>query len=214
LVVNIVGSTDPNFNENSVVGIYSSGKTLAAIILAFMRDQGLIDYQEKVSKYWPEFAKNGKDHLTVANIMKHEGGLSWLKTPITSDDLKTENIKKNWAGKKIEEEEFHNPLGIKRLYHGDTKDIISNEIFRRVEPQHRTMDEYLREVVSPKMGGVDWFIRLPESEYKRSFTYSYWSNLRMIINMCHSKKNGNVSGSTFSEFMSAGSEFAAHEEAL
>lgn len=38
LVVNLTGNTDPNFNENSLVPIYSSGKSLAAIILAFMRD--------------------------------------------------------------------------------------------------------------------------------------------------------------------------------
>jgi CubicO group peptidase (beta-lactamase class C family) len=41
--------------------IYSSGKSLAAITLAFMRDQNLLDYNAKVTEYWPEFGKNGKD---------------------------------------------------------------------------------------------------------------------------------------------------------
>jgi CubicO group peptidase (beta-lactamase class C family) len=55
----------------------------------------LINYKEKVSTYWPEFAKKGKEHLTVANVMRHEAGMSKVKTSISSDDLKTENIKKN-----------------------------------------------------------------------------------------------------------------------
>lgn len=167
-----------------------------------------------MSTYWPEFAKKGKEHLTVANVMRHEAGMSKVKTSISSDDLKTENIKKNRAGKIIEEEEFHNPLGIKRLYHAETKDIISNEIFRRVEPEKRTMDEYLRQVVCPKLGGVDWFIKVPEKEYKRTFVYSYWSFWHILVNMCHSKKNGNVSGSGFCEFVGFMSKYGGHEEAV
>lgn len=46
-----------------------------------------------------------------------------------------ENLKKNSIGKIIEQEppqEF--PHGAKRSYHAMTKDLIANEIFRRVEP--------------------------------------------------------------------------------
>jgi len=31
-----------------------------------MVDKGHLKYEEKVSKYWPEFGKNGKENLTVA----------------------------------------------------------------------------------------------------------------------------------------------------
>ena len=88
-----MGATDPKFNKTSLVPIYSSGKNLASIVFAFMREQGLVEYTEKVTKYWPEFGQNGKDKLTVANVMKHEAGLNRLKTMIGPEDLTTEAIK-------------------------------------------------------------------------------------------------------------------------
>ena len=32
-------------------------------------------YTEKISTYWPEFGQNGKENITVADLMRHEGGL-------------------------------------------------------------------------------------------------------------------------------------------
>ena len=55
--------------------IYSSGKCVAAILMAIMRDKGLIEYDAPVHKYWPEFAQNGKEHITVQDVLRHESGL-------------------------------------------------------------------------------------------------------------------------------------------
>ena len=32
-------------------------------------------YTEKISTYWPEFGQNGKENITVADLMRHEAGL-------------------------------------------------------------------------------------------------------------------------------------------
>ena len=37
--------------------------------------QGLMNYTEKISSYWPEFGQNGKENITVADLMRHECGL-------------------------------------------------------------------------------------------------------------------------------------------
>ena len=44
LVVDLVGSSTPGFTKDSLVPIYSSGKAVAPIILAFMKDLGVLDY--------------------------------------------------------------------------------------------------------------------------------------------------------------------------
>ena len=56
-------------------GIWSSGKTIAAILIAIMRDQGHIDYTQPVAQYWPEFAQNGKENILVEDILRHDSGL-------------------------------------------------------------------------------------------------------------------------------------------
>ena len=58
-----------------------------------------------------------------------------------------ENIKENVVGKVIEAEKQELPplsLGTDREYHAVTRGHILNEILRRVDPQHRTLGEFLR----------------------------------------------------------------------
>ena len=50
---------------------------------------------------------------------------------------------KNSIGKMIEEMEPQNKG--KRIYHSLTRDLLLNELFRRVEPNKRTMGQFLRE---------------------------------------------------------------------
>ena len=45
--------------------IMSSGKSVAACLLAKLVDQGLIDYDDLVSKHWPEYGQNGKENHRV-----------------------------------------------------------------------------------------------------------------------------------------------------
>jgi CubicO group peptidase (beta-lactamase class C family) len=53
-------------NGNSSPGtVISTGKGVAAILLGSLRDQGLFDYDDKVAKYWPEFAQCGKENITI-----------------------------------------------------------------------------------------------------------------------------------------------------
>jgi len=35
---------------------------------------GLFDYDECISKYWPEFAQQGKDKITVRQLLAHQQG--------------------------------------------------------------------------------------------------------------------------------------------
>lgn len=76
--------------------------------------------------------------------MQHKGGMPRLAKSLTPEDTYTENIKKNSIGKIIEQEYLEYPSeDVKLQYHAFSRDWIANEIFRRVEPQKRTMGEYL-----------------------------------------------------------------------
>ena len=58
-----------------MTNVMSNSKTISAIIFAFLAEQGLINYNDPISKYWPEFAQNGKENLTIADMQRHEGGM-------------------------------------------------------------------------------------------------------------------------------------------
>lgn len=139
------------YDNNSIQMIFSAGKTIGAIMIAVMVDQGLLDYNEPVATYWPEFANNGKDKILLKDVLCHDAGLVELCERFNYQWSLTENIKKNMVGQVIENTPTRKfPHGITRKYHALCKDLITNEIFRRVEPQGRTMGEYFHQEIKDR----------------------------------------------------------------
>lgn len=93
------------------------------------------------------------------------------------EDAFTENLKANKVGSVIEREtmDFMKDTTDPRLYHTLTRDLISNEIFRRVEEKGRTMGEYLREELQ-KPHKFDMIIGMKDSEFSRRIPYIRPSN--------------------------------------
>jgi CubicO group peptidase (beta-lactamase class C family) len=143
-----------SFSPDSLVNVFSSGKSLEAIAMGWLFGQGLLSYDAKIVDYWPEFGANGKQALTVAELMRHEAGLAAFNTSIAPQDLLTENIKQNRIGQIIEAhpQKFRAGDGSTREYHAVTRGWIVNEVFRRIDPSGRTVGEYLAEEISGPLG--------------------------------------------------------------
>ena len=159
---------DGSFSADSLVNIFSSGKSLEAIAIAMLVDQGCLDYDTPIAEYWPEFAQHGKEGVTVADLMRHESGLASFDTSLDPGDLTVGALKENRVGQVIEGQKQKFPKGQDgpREYHAVTRGWIANEVFRRAEPQGRTIGEFLRhEVCGPLEADV--FIGVPESELER-----------------------------------------------
>src|SRR5947207_2929892 len=74
--------TGEPWNEDTMVLIYSATKGLAAMTLALAHSRGWLDYEERVCAYWPEFSQQGKDRITVRQLLAHQAGLFALDQPV------------------------------------------------------------------------------------------------------------------------------------
>ena len=159
---------DADFSADSLVNVFSSGKSLEAIALAMLLDRGLLDYDAKIAQYWPEYATNGKQDTTVADLMRHEAGLAAFDTTLDPVDFHPDRIQQNAVGAVVERQSFKRKPGEggEREYHALTRGWIANELFRRVEPGGRTMGQFLREEISAPLG-IDVFIGLHADELRR-----------------------------------------------
>jgi CubicO group peptidase (beta-lactamase class C family) len=160
---------DPGqFSADSLINVFSSGKSLESIALASLVSKGLLRFEEKVTEYWPEFGANGKSELTVADLMRHEAGLANFTVSIEPEHLQAANIKQNKIGQTIENEPLQYPGDgtYKREYHAVTRGWVVNEIFRRVDPQGRTMGEFLQEDINGPLE-VEARVGLNEEELPR-----------------------------------------------
>jgi CubicO group peptidase (beta-lactamase class C family) len=54
---------------------FSCTKGPTALAFHILAERGQIDYEAPVAKYWPEFGQHGKDKLTIAQALSHQGGL-------------------------------------------------------------------------------------------------------------------------------------------
>ena len=81
------GDADPSgapWTSDTIVNVYSTTKTMAAICVLMPADRGELDLHAPVSNYWPEFAANGKEGVQVSHVMSHSAGLSGFDPPLES----------------------------------------------------------------------------------------------------------------------------------
>ena len=74
---------DP-WEEDTLAMCFSTTKGVASLALHLQAEAGLVDYDERVATYWPEFAQNGKENITVRHVLSHSAGLHRLRSVIDS----------------------------------------------------------------------------------------------------------------------------------
>merc|ERR1712088_942724 len=89
------------YTGDTLTNVFSSTKSITAITMAALVDLGLINYSDKISQHWPEFAENDKGDIKIMDLMRHEAGLASFDTPLDLEDPLKENIRKNRIGEVI-----------------------------------------------------------------------------------------------------------------
>lgn len=148
------------WQRDTLVNVYSTTKGLASLAIAILYDEGVVDYQERVCTYWPEFGAEGKQHVTVAQLLSHQAGLCGVDTKLTVADLY------DWD-KMVNLLAAQKPLwepGTAAGYHAVTWGYFPGELVRRITG--RTLGQYFREKVAVPLD-ADFHIGLPESELGR-----------------------------------------------
>lgn len=151
-------ATGEPWEEDTMVLVYSTTKGLAAMTLALAHTRGWLNYDERVCAYWPEFAQNGKEAITVRQLLAHQAGLFACEGQgdrnLVSDPSRLAELlarqKPAW------------PAGERQAYHAITLGYYESELLRRVDPQHRTLGTFFRDEIASPLG-LDFHIRLPES---------------------------------------------------
>lgn len=159
---------EDTFSADTLVNVFSSGKSLESIALGWLVSKGLLRFEARISDYWPEFHSDGKDVLTVADLMRHSAGLANFNLSIEPEDLQVANLKQNRVGEIIQQQASRFPGdGANRCeYHAVTRGWVVNEIFRRVDPAGRTIGEFLREEINGPLG-VEALVGVGDEELQR-----------------------------------------------
>ena len=140
-----------------MVLLWSATKGLAAMTLALAHSRGWLDYEAPVCRYWPEFAQQGKDAVTVRQLLGHQAGLFAFDEPVDRSVLADAG---RLAAVLARQKPAWEP-GTRQAYHALTLGFYEGELLRRVDPQHRTLGQFFQDEIASPLG-LDVYVRLPE----------------------------------------------------
>ena len=144
------------WGQNTLVNTYSITKGVMAVVVAKVVESGLLDYEDKVADHWPEFAAQGKQDITVAQLLSHQAGLCGVEVPLSVEDLYDwDKVSSLLAGQR--------PLwppGEAAGYHAVTWGYLCGELLKRVTGQ--SPGKFIAEKICGPLG-LNFYLGVPEN---------------------------------------------------
>ncbi len=150
-----------NWAHDTIAPVYSTTKGVSAIVMAWLADRGLMNYEAPSARVWPAFGAHGKDKVTVAQTLAHQAGVPGFLQPIDPDLW----LQPPACAAAIAALEPLWPPGSASGYHPLTWGYIAGELAKRASG--RTLGTILREEICAPLG-IDFSIGTPESEHVRA----------------------------------------------
>ena len=151
------------WTEETIVPVFSTGKAITALVMAWLVDQGRIGWDTSLSTVWPAFAAEGKDAVTLEMALSHQAGLPGVTAemdPADWFDLETMETRlaaqaPMWAP------------GTASGYHPISFGVLADAVARRVDEKARTVGAILKETIAGPRG-IDFQIGVPEADHPRA----------------------------------------------
>lgn len=166
LVVDLWGGTADRetgraWDRDTIQLMFSGTKGLASAGVLLLVQRGQVSLDDPLSRYWPAFAAEGKDAVTIAEVLSHQARLPWVEAGY-ADLLDHDVMSAHLAAQA--------PAADPRaafMYHAITWGWLVDELVRRVDG--RTVSRFFAEEFAVPLGLEVW-IGLPEELQWRAAT--------------------------------------------
>ncbi|MBY8986754.1 MAG: beta-lactamase family protein [Candidatus Lokiarchaeota archaeon] len=150
------------WEKDTICNVYSTTKVPTVLCTMMCVDRGLLDLDEKVAKYWPEFAQNGKENILVRQILSHTSGLAGFEEALTTPSKYLYDWEK--ATSLLAAQKPWWEPGTKSGYHAITHGYLLGEIVRRVTG--KSLGTFFKEEITDLLN-IDFHIGLAEKHVPR-----------------------------------------------
>jgi CubicO group peptidase (beta-lactamase class C family) len=167
------------WERDTLVLVFSATKGISALTVALAHSRGLIAYDEKVATYWPEFAQNGKENVTVRQLLGHQAGLCAIDEPLNPQVLADLDAVASILARQRPAWEPSTRHG----YHHLSLGLYEGELIRRTDPQHRSLGRFFQDEIATPLG-LEFYIGLPsEVTHSKVATIEGFTALQMLLHM-------------------------------
>ena len=133
---------------------------MTALCANRLADEGRLEVDAPVAKYWPEFARAGKEGIRVRWLLSHRAGLPTVRRDLPADAIYDWEL----MIATLEEEAPWWEPGTRHGYHALTFGFLVGEVLRRIDG--RSLGTYFREEVAEPLE-LDFHIGLDRSHDAR-----------------------------------------------
>ncbi|MEV6970065.1 serine hydrolase domain-containing protein [Hamadaea sp. NPDC051192] len=141
---------------------FSAGKPFTALAVHGLAERGDLVLTEPVARYWPEFAANGKDGITIQHVLQHRSGL-YAARGVLLDGLGMADWDRSVRA--IERARPKWPAGDGPAYQVVSYGFILGELIRRVTGE--PVGDYLDRWLFQPLGMRDTYLGLPDEAWPR-----------------------------------------------
>jgi CubicO group peptidase (beta-lactamase class C family) len=152
----------------TIFPVFSVTKGVTALAVHIQAERGLLDLDAPISKYWPEFAANGKEGITITQALSHRACIPQMPTGVTPELM----ADWDWMVKQVAGFAPIFPPGTVNAYHVLIWGWILGEVVCRTDPARRPFDKFVYEEICAPLGIKDYFLGVPDSELDRIATLS------------------------------------------
>lgn len=139
--------------------MYSIAKSICALSVHMLADEGRVDLEAPVATYWPEFAQAGKDGIKVRHVLSHWCGV-WRNEGAAPGDI----YDSDRMARVIERQEPAWSVETKGAYNSVNIGFIAGEIVRRVTGQR--IQDFVRDRICRPLGAT-YYLGVPEDALDR-----------------------------------------------
>lgn len=165
----VQGGTEKPATDETLYCIFSCTKAVVAAATWLLFEEGLLKLDERVAEIVPEFGTNGKEVITVEQLMLHTGGFPYAPFGTADWDSREKLLEAfsrwhlNWEP------------GTQYEYHATSAHwVLSEIILRRTGEDYRT---FIRERITGPMGLDELFVGMPEKYDSRFAEVGYYGEI-------------------------------------
>lgn len=148
------------WHKDTITNVWSTTKTVTCLAALILIERGQLDAFAKVSKYWPEFAANGKQDIEVRHFLSHTSGVSGWEGLIAPEDIYDVPA----ATSRLAAQAPWWEPGTASGYHAQNQGHLIGELVRRVSG--KSLRQFVAEEIAGPLG-ADFQIGAKESDWDR-----------------------------------------------
>lgn len=148
------------WTRDTISVVWSVSKCVTNLAALMLVDRGLLDPFEKVAKYWPEFAVNGKENIEVRHILSHTSGLAAWDMPMTIEEFY--NVPK--ATERLAKQAPWWEPGTASGYHALSQGHLVGELVRRTTG--KSLGQFIAAEISEPLE-ADFRLGVEENDWSR-----------------------------------------------